>query len=610
MLPVLRFVLPRSVRPGSFVPASASVVAAAAAVLAAAAPLAAQDVEVSRPGVYEGYAEATYDGRERSSFYVTVRDGTRLAVDLYRPTRDGELHTEPLPVVWMHTPYNRRTYRGQPTVEAYPGYAARLIPYGYIVAVVDFRGLYASFGTNRAFNRGEWVEPARTDAYDVTEWLADQPWSNGRIGMWGCSATGGSQMQAATTRPPSLRAIFPMSCEFDAYSFAVRGGVAYPSGENATPPDGEGSVARRDRSAVPVDGPEGPDLLAEAVDEHRDNVESAGYVPFRDSPSENLGGVRWWLRSSPHTFLDALEESEIGVYAAANWDEAGTKYGAPFTYRNLEDRAKLILGPATHCDWTTVREDTGFDIVVEELRFFDYWLKGVENGVMEEPGVTYYTYHAPEGDGWRTASTWPLPNEVRTDFHLREADASGEGGLERSPPDSRGTTSTALDDAPEVTSTAVEGGGDGATFVTEPLEQDLEVTGHPVVALRISSTAEDVDVFAVLEDVAPDGTATTHNMVGQLRASHRDLADAPYDEMGLPWHTHREDDARPLVPGEPAELVFDLLPISYVFREGHRIRLRLTFADTRGEAADDHTVTVLHGPDRGSTLTLPVIPRE
>lgn len=147
------------------------------AAVATLMPLAGSTKErrVSEPGRYEGYAEAKYDGMERTSFYVPVRDGTRLAVDLFRPTKDGVVASEKLPVVWMHTPYNRRTYAGGPTVERYPGYAGRLVKYGYNVAVVDFRGLYASFGRNVGYNRGEWTDAARMDGYDVTEWLAKQP---------------------------------------------------------------------------------------------------------------------------------------------------------------------------------------------------------------------------------------------------------------------------------------------------------------------------------------------------------------------------------------------------------------------------------------------------
>jgi predicted acyl esterase len=154
---------------------------------------------VSRPGEYAGYGDAIYsDQYEITSQYVRVSDGTKLAMDLYRPKdkTTGNVITTPLPVLWMHTPYNRRYSNNKAlTVESYPGTAAKLVKYGYVVATVDFRGLYASYGHNVAFNRGEWITAARRDAYDITEWLARQPWSNGNIGMWGCSATGGSQLR-------------------------------------------------------------------------------------------------------------------------------------------------------------------------------------------------------------------------------------------------------------------------------------------------------------------------------------------------------------------------------------------------------------------------------
>jgi uncharacterized protein len=154
----------------------------------------------------------------------------------------------------------------------------------------------------------------------------------------------------------------------------------------------------------------------------------------------------------------------------------------------------------------------------------------------------------------------------------------------------------------------VETANGGVAFVTEPLAEDLEVTGHPVLSLRITSSIPDVDVYAVLEDLAPDGTATSYQMNGQFRASHRALAEAPFNYLGLPWHTHEEADAVPLVPGEPAVVEFELLPLSYIFPRGHRIRLRVQFADPSGEPAGRNTVNVLHGPGQESVLTLPVIP--
>ncbi len=239
---------------------------------------------VSRPGEYAGYSEAVYaDEYEITSQYVPVSDGTKLAMDIYRPKDKvtGKVVTTPLPVIWMHTPYNRRYAKDKVlTVESYPGTAAKLVKYGYVVATVDFRGLYASYGRNVAYNRGEWVTAARRDAYDITEWLARQPWSNGNIGMWGCSATGGSQLQAATTAPPHLKAIFPMSCEFDAYSFRVPGGMAP---DKSTSAKVQSSQKERDALAVPVDADTDGSQLKEAIAEHAGTIESPGYAPYRDS---------------------------------------------------------------------------------------------------------------------------------------------------------------------------------------------------------------------------------------------------------------------------------------------------------------------------------------
>ena len=103
---------------------------------------------ISKPGQYSGYSQALYDGHQLTSQYVAMRDGTRLAVDIFRPTLNGKVIEDKLPVVWMHTPYNRRNYRDGLTAANYPGKALQLVKYGYVVAVADFRGLYASFGLN------------------------------------------------------------------------------------------------------------------------------------------------------------------------------------------------------------------------------------------------------------------------------------------------------------------------------------------------------------------------------------------------------------------------------------------------------------------------------
>jgi putative CocE/NonD family hydrolase len=546
-----------------------------------------------------------------SSQYVTVRDGTKLAVDLYRPKdRQGRVVQTPLPVLWMHTPYCRRPSIDIVRIgEVYPGNAAALIDYGYVVAIADFRGLYASFGKNEGYNRGEWMDAARMDAYDITEWLAKQPWSSGKVGMWGCSATGGSQIQAATTAPPSLKAVFPMSCEFDAYPFGVPGGMSPPSGPTRSPPNTT-EAPLRNLLASAVDEDTFGLQLQRAIQSHAGSIDNLGSVPFRDSIAENAP-VRWWEESSPHTYLKELNQSSTAFYLAANWDEAATKYGAFFTFNNLTRPAKLVIGPEEHCAWSaiqksigyerTVEDSTGFAITTEELRFFDYWLKDIDNGVMSEPQVYFYTYNAEPGREWTASRSWPLANEQRAAYYL------GAGTLSTDAP-----TSDTAADAFVVDYAVSEDGPEayGLRYETAALEQAVQVTGHPVVELWLASSATDSDVVAYLQDVAPDGTATSHSMHGRLRASLRKEEPAPYDNLGLPWHGFREADAEKLEPGEPVRLRFDILPFSMVFAAGHKIRLVLTFADRATPVlTPPPIVSVYRDRAHASSITLPIIPR-
>jgi predicted acyl esterase len=557
------------------------------------------ETKISKPGVYSGYTQASFDGHQLSSQYVAVRDGTRLAVDVFLPTLGGRLADGKLPVVWMHTPYNRRTTNNGLTAANYPGKALQLVKFGYAVAVVDFRGLYASFGRNAGYNRGEWQDAAKFDAYDITEWLARQPWSNGKVGMWGCSATGGSQMQALSTAPPSLKAIFPMSCEWDVYAFVAPGGIA-PRDAPTMMMRG-GSREERDRSAVGVDEDAGGKLLGEAIAGHTGNLETAGIVPFRDSVSKEFGN-RWWLQSSPHSYAGIINRSGIAVYAAVNWAEGFTGHGPAYTFNNLRTPRKLILGPGKHCDWASVLRDTGFDLVTEELRFFDHWLRGIDNGVMREPAVTYYTYNDAPERAWKTSKTWPLRGERRTAFYL----APGALTARKPAADAGSTNLTVRHDT--------EGEAfwsSGMSFVTEPLARDTEVTGHPTAKLWIASSGDDADIIARIDDVAPDGTHAYVGVEGKLRASLRALAKAPYETMGLPWHPFTAASAEPLVPGVPVEAQFEFLPTSYVFKAGHRIRLTLQFADARStpKVEPAPVITVLHRRGAMSLLELPLVAR-
>ncbi len=166
--------------------------------LVASPPSATGQERVSRLGQYRGYSEATYDGWQRESRYVTMRDGVRLAIDVIRPTRGGILHQEKLPVVWAHQRYHRASIVNG-TLRTTFEWTAPLVRHGYVIAVVDARGAGASFGTQP----GMYGQAEARDMYDVTEWLAAQPWSTGKIGMYGRSYLGHAQYFAAVPASPS-----------------------------------------------------------------------------------------------------------------------------------------------------------------------------------------------------------------------------------------------------------------------------------------------------------------------------------------------------------------------------------------------------------------------
>lgn len=578
---------------------------------------------ISKPGEYEGYSEPIYTEWVRSSQYVEVRDGTKLAVDILRPSIDGVAVDVPYPVLWEHTPYRRASYRPDGSISAAgQPYADALCPYGYVVAVVDTRGWGASYGIRRGMND----RTEAWDAYDITEWFAAQPWCDGQVGMWGCSYNGGTVYQAVTTMPPSLKAVLPGCSDFDKWEFVRRGGIL---AQFNTRPDNPATEYVTDFMTVPVDedqdlnGDGYGDMLYEAVMMHQYNDPMAAIwksMPYRDSVAEGdlrVAGSQFWLEVSPSTYIEETNSSNAAFYHWGSFHDNG-RLETIMNFVNVTRPDKILLSPEGHCNSGTV------NIRVEHLRFYDYWLKGIDNGIMDEPPIYYYKMGPPEKEGWQYAWTWPLPNEKRIKLYL-SGDPSGseppsvnDGSLTMKPPKSDSDPHTYEVDY-DFTGHPCAGqyflwepcviDEKGLTYTTAPLESDVEVTGHPVVSLWVSSTHTDGNFFVYLEDVAPDGSVEiiTH---GRLRASYRKLNEPPHNNLGLPWHRSYEEDNMPLVPGKPAKLVFDLLPTSQVVEAGHRMRLTLAGADPREREIEVITpspeVSVYHSKIYKSYIELPI----
>jgi hypothetical protein len=229
---------------------------------------------------------------------------------------------------------------------------------------------------------------------------------------------------------------------------------------------------------------------------------------------------------------------------------------------------------------------------------------------MKEPPIHYYLMEEDKQHVWRTAGIWPTKNQTVTRFYF----AGGQEGISESvnngllAPSSPGTeevTDTYAIDYRTTTGkkarwTAINWTHDypnmrvndamALTYTTPPLEVDIRVVGHPVLRFWLTTAAPDLDFFAYLEEVDRQGNST-YLTEGNLRASHRELAQAPYDALGLPYHNHWQSDARPIPSERPIELDFDLLPTAYRFSQGKRIRLAIACAD-----ADNFATPVVNPP--------------
>lgn len=581
--------------------------------------------KVSKFGEYEGYSEALFDGYVRRSDYLTLSDGIKLAYDVLLPKGKGIVIDEPLPVLLMYTTYLRAMKlieNGQIVFDELfniPWFAKgflwlrawfkkdghigdvvfrnpwlrRLLKHGYAIVVVDRSGTGASSGI---------LSPAFADVAvevdEVLNWIAAQSWCDGNIGMFGTSMVAMAQYAAASAGSLHLKAILPVASSFDMYS-----SVVYPGGVNCTGFGRtlSGSTSILERMIVPVDGDLDGAQLAAILEQRRErslsdvSAQGFGLAPFRDSDNPYLKDRKLWLDVGLYDLLDRINGSGVAVYNSVGWHDLFACDGLLW-HANLATPRRLHVRPLFHNDMGKSGADLDFG--AEAHRWFDYWLKGIDNGIMEEAPIRYYVMGAPKGTAWRTAEQWPLPDEQRTRFYLAEGrsgsvNSVNDGFLRTQPAtDTDGADtytvdySTSSGDNPRWSAVVKNGkypaqrtnDKKALTYTTAFLEQDLEIVGHPIVHLWLTSDAPDLDVFVYLEEVDAQGNVK-YITEGNLRASHRALGEAPFDNLGLPFHRSYKEDVAPILAGEPFELVFDLLPTAKRFRRGTRIRIAVACAD-------------------------------
>ncbi|UCH36701.1 MAG: CocE/NonD family hydrolase [Armatimonadota bacterium] len=578
------------------------------------------------------------------SSYLTMRDGVRIAIDLYLPDEVGE--GEKLPTILHQTRYFRRMDLRWPAGLLVPadGYAALgtrkgFVTRGYAWVSVDVRGTGASYGHRVGPYPTEQVE----DAAEIVDWITRQPWSNGKVGALGISYDAGAAELLLANKHPAVNAIAPQFMLFDTYTdivcpggipltwFLKNWGSAVDSlDRNAVGDLGGWMTKLLLRGVRPVDADRDRSMLAAAVRDHVRNwnvYEMALTLTYRDDALP----YQWPVTIdsfSPHAHKQDIESSRAAIYSYSGWLDGAYAHAAIKRFLTLSNPgSRLIIGPWDHAGRhnisPSVRSIARFDHTAELLRFFDYHLKGVDTGIADEEPVRYYTMIE---DRWKHAASWPPPQTSMATYYLRQ-----DNSLSTDKPDAANGYDTyrvdysagsgrltrwesLLDELPDATRYPDRAEQDNKllTYTSQPLERDTEVTGHPVMTLYASSTATDGNFFVYLEDVAEDGNVT-YVTEGGLRAIHRTLSERepPYRQI-TPYRTFERQDAMPLVPGETAELVFDLMPTSYLFKQGHSIRVAL------GGADKDHFAVPAGAPpslrfhrDRihASHIDVPTVPR-
>ncbi len=543
---------------------------------------------------------------------IPMRDGVRLAADVYRPTAAGTF-----PVIVTRTPY------GKKNPEHMYGFAGRLFAsQGYAFIVQDVRGKFASEGDYYPYvNEG-------VDGHDTFEWAGQQEWSDGRVGTYGFSYWGSTQWLPAPHGSKHLKAMVPIVTGQNLYRRWIHNGIFrfndvlfwHYANTYKTTRGMEGidfPEAVRHLPLIDADDAMGTDIAAyndwvrhPTPDEYWDRISVEDEVQNIRAPALLVGG--WY-----DYYLELMFDDFNRMVRSAGSEEAR--------------KTQILIGPWTHESVSEFDEvDFGSDASFLQqirtlLRWYDHWLKGDDNGIGNEGPVRIFVMGKNE---WRMEQEWPLVGTRYTPFYLHSGGTAnssrGDGSLDTEPP-KRETpdrfTYDPADPVPSVGGTSIYGASvagprdqrevakreDVLVYTTPPLGEDIEVTGPVRLTLYAASSAKDTEFSAKLVDVYPDGKAINLR-AGMVRARFRDsLTEPSFLEAGTIYRFE-----------------INVGTTSNLFKKGHRIRLEVSssyfpeFGRNLNTGAEigmtSETVTanqtVYHDGEHPSYLLLPVIPAE
>jgi uncharacterized protein len=502
---------------------------------------------------------------------IPMRDGVNLLADVHRPAEPGRY-----PVLVAASPYPRQIQDlGAPAGFIEAGASDFFAPRGYVHVIANLRGTGGSGGVFGFFDGQE-----RRDMYDLVEWAAAQPWSDGNVGMVGISYFAGTQMEAAVERPPHLKAIMPVAGTFDLFESATHHGLM--SSGFVTPflsmigmTSGHTNKLWRSRLLDAVRTL----LLTPAIHKRFESFNGEAAIAglkvllrlhhdphpwddlWRAIAAEHPLRDAWW---QDRNILPMLDRVEVPVYLGCDWNNVPLHLPHTFTalerLKNSPHVQVAMMGPhGLAWPWESLH--------IEGLAWFDHWLKGADTGILEGPK---FRYVVPEAEGWQTTDVWPLPEAKYREYALR-----ADGRL-------------AEDEGPSGARTYMNLGGglnrpraseaDPPAFLswdTAPLERDVDAVGPIELKLDASITAPDTAFIAIVQDIGPSGNIVEVT-AGYLRAGFRKVDEAA-SRPGAPWLPCDTFEAVPI--GQEVHYRISLVPNARRFKTGHKVRLYLTTDD-------------------------------
>ncbi|MDB5385033.1 MAG: cocE 1 [Planctomycetaceae bacterium] len=568
---------------------------------------------------------AKFEVLEELDKSAAMRDGVELKLDVFRPKGDGRY-----PAILLRTPYNK----SGGSVRA-KRFAAR----GYVVVNVDSRGRFQSGGEWDPFSPKH-----KTDGYDLVEWIAKQAWCTGKVGTFGGSYSGWMQWWTATQAPPSLKAIVPEVAPPDQfYNAPYQNGILVSWGL-----DWAGAMTGRLPHSVGAGSYGGFGMNREhdyRQTPYLDFDKTRKYLPtdwWRKWITQNTSAGEYW-RAIAYQTPENYARVTVPSLAITGWFDANCP-GTPMNYLGMKQHGgspaarqpRMVIGPWDH-GFNSKREAAGVDFGPQALidwdgyvcRWFDYHLKGIENGVLQDPPIQLFVMGRNQ---WRTATDWPLPETRFVKYFLHSSghanSSSGDGILSPEPPaaephdnyvydpdkptPSAGFTNGHIDGPRDISQSATR--QDVLVYTTPELTEDVELIGPITAKLYAATSARDTDWMIRLTDVQPDGRALFLGE-GVMRARYRD------PQRGGAFNPER---LSTINPDAAYEYTIDFWrPTGNLFARGHRIRIEIsssyypyflrnlnTGEDNIGLAKQSEIARqkVFHNASQPSHVVLPVIP--